>query len=97
MRFKEYSFESYVDLLCNLASFLRVREDHLDIVVLNERTPAQLVLEIFKNGVLIYCEDRDFYIEDSLRLINISNDFLRDLKKLKVLETAIKKVMEKWE
>jgi len=97
VRFRDYCFGKYVDLLCSLAAFMGVREDHIDLVVLDERTPAQLVLEIFEKGVVVYYRDWEWFIEDSLRLINISSDFVRDLEKLNVVETVVEGVKKSWE
>lgn len=97
VRFKDYCFEKYVNLLCSLAAFIGVREDHIDLVVLDERTPVQLVLEIFEKGVVIYYRDWEWFVENSLRLINISSDFVRDLEKLAVIEAAVKEVKKSWE
>ena len=97
IKFTKYSFDEYVNLLEGLSNYLKIREDHIDIVILNnENLPAQLILEIYTKGRLIYCHNYEEYLNEALRRINVSYDFLIDFKKLKVLETALKRVKEKW-
>ncbi len=98
VKFVKYDFNEYVNLLESLSSYLGIREDHIDIVVLNnENLPSQLILEIYTKGNLIYCRDYESYLNEAFRKINVSYDFLIDFRKLKILETALKKVKEKWE
>ena len=97
VKFKRYSFEGYAELLAALASHLRVREDHIDLVPLNrEDLPAVLVLEIYTKGVLVYCEDKEAFLDEAFRRINLSYDFLIDSRKLGLVEEAVRAVKRKW-
>ncbi len=98
VKFKSYDLDSYSALLCDLASYLGVREDLIDLVPLNrEDLPAILILEVYTKGVLVYCRDRDAFIDEALRRINVSYDFLIDARKLRLTEEAVKAVKRRWE
>jgi len=98
VKFIEYSLDEYVDLLEKLSGYLKLREDHIDIVNLNnENLPAQLILEIYTKGKLVYCRNYEDYLDEAFKRINISYDFLIDFKKLRILETALEKVKKSWE
>ena len=98
VKFKSYDLDSYSALLCDLASYLGVREDLIDLVPLNrEDLPAILILEVYTKGVLVYCRDRDAFIDEALRRINVSYDFLIDARKLRLTEEAVKAVKRGWE
>ena len=91
IEFQHYDFEQYCVLLGDLAKYLGVREDHIDIVVLNqwEEYPAVLILEIYTSGEVLYCRDREKYLRDYVYRVGVSLDFLRDAQKLKLTERAL--------
>ena len=60
----------------------------LDLVVLDWNPPCELVLEIYRNGVLIYEAFPGIYLEDMVRRVLICYDWSLVEKKLRVLETA---------
>jgi len=98
VKFIKYNLDEYVDLLEKLSGYLKLREDHIDIVVLNnENLPAQLILEIYTKGKLVYCRNYEDYLDEAFKRINVSYDFLIDFKKLRILETALEKVKKSWE
>lgn len=98
VRFAERSYEAYLRLLEALAVHLGVREDHIDIVDLGrEELPAELVMEIYTRGRLLYCRDLSAFLDEALRRVNVSYDFLIDCRKLRLLETALEAVRRSWE
>ena len=59
VRFGRYTFEKYLDVLEGVSSYLGLSEDLLDLVVLNgEDLPAELLVEIYSGGVLLYAFSR---------------------------------------
>jgi predicted nucleotidyltransferase len=92
--FSEFKFEYVSDLIYGLSKYLNVREDMIDVVPLNnfENLPCILVLEILDKGRVVYCDDKDFYGKQWLRMRNICTDFMIDYEKLKLHETQIRAV-----
>jgi predicted nucleotidyltransferase len=87
-----------LDLLRDLARFLGVGEDGVDLVVLNhhERLPCSLVIDILGRGKAIYFRDLDEFLEIKTRLLYPCFDFMIDSEKLDLLRTQIEAVTGKW-
>ncbi len=76
--------ETYSELLAELALWLGVREDYIDLVEVGPETPCPLVLEALR-GVPLYVEDWDLVF----RLFNVCQDWEIDAKKLQLHETLM--------
>ncbi|AET33955.1 nucleotidyltransferase domain-containing protein [Pyrobaculum ferrireducens] len=87
-----------VDLLYALARFLGVREEDVDLVVLNgyESLPCSLIIDVLGRGRVLYFRNLDEFLEIRSRLLYPCFDFMIDSEKLELLETQIKAVMRKW-
>ncbi|RFA95047.1 nucleotidyltransferase domain-containing protein [Pyrobaculum aerophilum] len=81
------SLEALGDLLADLAKYLSLPEDFIDLVVVTERTPCPLVLEALK-GVPLYVADWD----EVYKYFNICQDQQIDSRKLRLLETALETI-----
>lgn len=90
--------EKDVDLLSGLAKFLKVREDNIDLVVLNdyEGLPCTLVIEILGKGVAVYYRDLGEYLDIKLKVLKPCFDFMIDAEKLNLLGAQISAVLGKW-
>ncbi len=98
VKFGNYSFEKYLSILEGVSSYLKVAEDKIDIIPLDsEDLPAQLILEIYCKGVLLYCADFNRFLNEALRRINISYDFLLTCRKVKCFEALLREVKKSWE
>ena len=97
IKFQNYNFEKYISILEELAKYLNIPEDKIDIVILNESDyiPCSLIIEIYSKGELIYCKNLEEYTRDILSIFNICIDFLIDRKKLRLIEIALKQF--RWE
>ena len=97
VKFKSYSFNSYLNLLEALSSFLKTREDHIDIVVLNrEDLPCSLILEVYTRGMLLYAESFESFAQEALRRVNVCQDFMKTCRKLGLIEKTLKAVKQHW-
>jgi predicted nucleotidyltransferase len=76
--------ETYSELLAELALWLGVREDYIDLVEVGPETPCPLVLEALR-GVPLYVEDWDLVF----RLFNVCQDWEIDARKLQLHETLV--------
>ncbi|MCY0891564.1 MAG: nucleotidyltransferase domain-containing protein [Pyrobaculum arsenaticum] len=87
-----------VDIQYALAKFLGVRENEVDLVVLNdyERLPCSLIIDVLGRGRLIYCRDLNEYLEIRSKVLNPCFDFVIDAEKLQLLETQIEAVTRRW-
>lgn len=90
--------ERDVDLLHALAKFLNVREDSVDLVVLNnyESLLCALIIDILGRGKAIYYRDLDEYLDIKLKVLKPCLDFVIDAKKLDLLRTQINAVTGRW-
>lgn len=80
-----------LDLQYALARFLHVREDDVDLVILNnyEYLPCSLIIDALGRGRVIYYRDLDEYLDIKLRVLSPCFDFMIDAKKLDLLRTQI--------
>ncbi len=90
--------EKDVDLLYALAKHLGVREDDVDLVVLNnyEYLPCTLIIDVLGRGKAVYYRDLDEYLDIKLRVLKPCFDFMIDAEKLDLLRTQIEAVVRKW-
>ncbi|GAB6947010.1 nucleotidyltransferase domain-containing protein [Vulcanisaeta sp. JCM 16161] len=87
-----------LDLQYALARFLHVRDEDVDLVVLNnyEYLPCSLIIDALGRGRVIYYRDLDEYLDIKLRVLAPCFDFMIDAKKLDLLRTQINAVIKKW-
>ncbi|WP_052885787.1 nucleotidyltransferase domain-containing protein [Vulcanisaeta distributa] len=91
--------DKYVDLQYSLSRFLRVHEEYVDLVLLNnyEYLPCSLIIDILGRGKVIYYRDLDEYLDIKLRVLKPCFDFMIDAEKLDLLRTQIDAVIRRWE
>ena len=87
-----------IDLQYALARFLHVREESIDLVVLNnyEYLPCSLIIDVLGKGKVVYYRDFDEYLDIKLRVLKPCFDFMIDAEKLDLLRTQINAVTKKW-
>ena len=92
--FSEFKPEYIADLTYALARHLKVREDEVDIVPLNafDSLPCALVLEVLRNGKVLYYDDKEFFAREWLRMFGVCEDFMVDYEKLNLHEVQINAV-----
>ncbi|ABW02423.1 nucleotidyltransferase domain-containing protein [Caldivirga maquilingensis] len=90
--------ERDVDLQYALARFLGVRDEDVDLLVLNdyESIPCTLVTSALGKGKLLYTRDIDEYLDIMLRILKPCIDFIIDSEKLDLLGTQFNAVVSKW-
>ncbi len=76
--------ETYAEVLTELAMWLGVNEDYIDLVEIGRDTPCPLVLEALR-GVPLYVENWDLVFP----IFNICQDWETDARKLKLHETLV--------
>ncbi len=76
--------ETYSEVLTELALWLGVNEDFIDLVEVGPETPCPLVLEALL-GVPLYVEDWDLVF----RLFNVCQDWEIDARKLQLHEILV--------
>ena len=91
--------DKYIDLQYALSRFLHVREDYIDLVLLNnyEYLPCSLIIDALGKGKVIYYRDLDEYLDIKLRVLKPCFDFMIDAEKLDLLRTQINAVIRRWE
>ena len=88
------SADTVLDLYADLAAHLEPRlHIPLDLAVLDWDPPCELVVEVFKTGILVYEANPGLYVDDMARRLMICYDWSIAGKKLRVLETAEKVVL----
>ena len=71
--------------------------DRIDLVILNRRDlPCTLVREVYCKGRLVYCADRDEYLDDLLYWVKLCYDYEIMARKNRVLGTALEVVKRRW-
>mgnify|MGYP001626178355 CR=1 FL=1 len=77
--------------------FLNVREEDIDLVMLNnyEYLLCSLIIDILGRGRVIYYRDLDEYLDIKLRVLKPCFDFMIDAEKLDLLRTQINAVTRK--
>jgi predicted nucleotidyltransferase len=96
VKFNRYSFESYLDLLEGLSKHLSLREDHIDLIALNEEVPCHILVEIFSNGQIVYLGDPEELTADIRKRLNPCYDFLISMRKVGYLEKMLEAVKRGW-
>ncbi|MCU7788481.1 nucleotidyltransferase domain-containing protein [Pyrobaculum sp. 3827-6] len=82
--------DRYGDLVTDLAARLGVREEDIDIVVLDEDTPCALVLEI-AGGRPLYYRDLKEFLDVLYFHVNVCIDHFITLRKVEAWETQLSK------
>ncbi|WP_054856581.1 nucleotidyltransferase domain-containing protein [Vulcanisaeta sp. JCM 16159] len=87
-----------LDLQYALARFLHVRDEDVDLVILNnyEYLPCSLIIDALGRGRVIYYRDLDEYLDIKLKVLAPCLDFMIDAEKLDLLGTQIGAVTRKW-
>ena len=91
--------ERAADLQHALAKHLGVREQDVDLLVLNsyEVLPCTLVIEVLGRGKPVYYRDFDAFLDAKLRMLLPCFDFEIAARKLKLLEAQVEAVTKRWE
>ncbi|MGC9105570.1 MAG: nucleotidyltransferase domain-containing protein [Thermoprotei archaeon] len=97
VKFRRFDLDNYSSLLVDLAKELKVREDMIDLVPIDENTPCALILEIERNKKLLYAESFDSFLDDWLKRVSVCIDFEISKRKLRVLEAMEEAVRKGWE
>ncbi len=84
-----------VDLVSLASEAFKIPEDKIDIIFLDADLPIELLFRAVAKGVLIYCEDREFYVDYRLRIMSEYLDFQVFKRKLKLFESYIKSVKKR--
>ena len=80
-----------LDLYADLSKLLELRTHlPLDIAVLDWAPPCGLVIEVFRNGVLVYEALPGLYVDDMVRRVLVCYDWSVVERKLRILETVEK-------
>ncbi len=87
------SLESVLGLYESLSRHLLPLGLQLDLTVLDWDPPCELVLEVWKTGVLVYEAKRGLYLDDMIRRVMICYDWRLVEEKLSLLETAERVVL----
>ncbi|GEM_PF-4268345 len=86
-------FNKYVNLLIDLATYLEIPENKIDITVFNdEEISCTLILEIYGSGKILYAHDLNNYLNDYVRLIGICNDYEISVRKLGIIDIVTERV-----
>lgn len=92
---ENYSLKTYSDLLIDMADALNIHEDLLDLLVVTDNLSCYLVHEALGGSKIIYIKDSHSR-ELMIRRLLICNDFLMDSRKLGLVDTMVKVVMDRW-
>ncbi len=85
--------DKYGDLVADLAARLGVREEQIDLVILDDETPCALVLEIAAGKPLYYRDLKEFL--DVLYLyVNVCIDHFITLEKVGSWEAQVRRVWQ---
>ncbi len=57
----EVGVDERIELIYRIAKCIGVSEDKVDVVVLGDSTPLELRYKIFRDGILIFSRDIEFY------------------------------------
>ncbi len=91
------SIDQIHSLVRDLADFLEVSDDRIDLVVLNRSdTPCVVIEEALGKGKLVYCRDNELCLDDIVKKLEICWDFEISYRKLNLLEVAIEAVKRRW-
>ena len=85
--------EMFLDLYADLLEALEFTKLPLDLVPIDSSTPCELVLEVFRGGVLVYEHKKHSYLDDITKRVMICYDWFITEKRLGVIETAEKVAM----
>ncbi len=77
--------EKYADLVADLAKALGVRDEEVDLVVINDDMPCPLALEVFR-GRPVYRADVGEYLDLVTRFVGVCTDFMISRWKVGVWE-----------
>jgi len=79
-------------LISDVAGLLRVREDFIDVALINRDASCFLVVEAVGNGVPIYwsLDGLDY----ALRLLNICRDYIHSLNVLGVVDVLLSRARQ---
>jgi len=75
-----------VDVMDLASQAFRVSENKVDVLFLDEDLPIELAYNALVKGVLVFCEDVDFYREFRLKVISEYLDFQVFKQKLKLFD-----------
>ncbi|HDI75008.1 MAG: hypothetical protein DRJ52_04200 [Thermoprotei archaeon] len=91
--FEEYFEKKLPLIICELALYLNINEDFIDITILklDNDYSYSFLYNIFKEGEIIYCRDRRKYIDDLVKVSLKYADYLIQLKKHRAVEKYVKK------
>ena len=84
-----------VDLVSLASEAFKISEDKIDILFLDDDLPIELLFKAVAKGALVYCEDREFYVDYRLRIMSEYLDFQVFKRKLKLFESYIKSVKKR--
>ena len=79
-----------------LAETIGVDWGAVDVVEASTTTPCPIVLDAWRNGLLVYEEEKGEAREWLLVRIKVCNDYLLAARKLQVLETGIEAAKKRW-
>ncbi len=84
------------ELVCELASFLGIREDLIDIVLLKQGRDYSysFLFNVFKDGELIYCRSKEKFMDDLIRACSLYVDHRIQLRKHRAIEKYIERYPE---
>jgi hypothetical protein len=70
---------------------LNVKEETIDVVSLNlfNSLPCALVLDILRDGRVLFYDDEEFFVRQWLRMRGVCLDFMIDYEKLNLHETQL--------
>jgi len=87
---RRLGLEDLLGLVFRLAGCLRVREDRIDLLILDNSTPLELRYKVFRDGVLLFARDLEAYRRYRDESISMYLDFKVALKAARFGETYIK-------
>ena len=88
--------DDVLNLVVELAEYLGLDPGLVDVVPASNDTPCAIVLDAWRNGIVVYAEDAREAREWLLRRAMICHDYSIMARKLRVVETAVRAARRRW-
>ena len=90
----DFTYNYVPEIVCDLSEILEVKEDLIDILVIHDDLPYELLFRIVTHGIPIYVENEENFKNFKLRVISLYLDFNIQLSKFNVIDKYLSKVLQ---